>query len=120
MNPFKWLSNHQKTVWLLTLAYMGVIFYLSHQPRIPMHGGAGNLSYLLHVIEYTVLGVLVSVSINKDRPEWLVGAALIGFTYGVLDEVHQFFIPGRVMSAMDVLSDGVGSIMGVWIARYFT
>ena len=44
---------------------------------------------------------------------WL--AALIGFFYGILDEIHQSFVPGREASAFDALADGVGSVVGAWV-----
>lgn len=33
--------------------------------------------------------------------------------YAISDEFHQAFVPGRSVSALDVLMDGVGSVLAV-------
>ena len=42
-------------------------------------------------------------------------AAVVGLCYGISDEVHQSFVPGREASVFDVLADGVGSVVGAWV-----
>lgn len=37
--------------------------------------------------------------------------------YAVLDEIHQYFIPGRAMSAVDVCIDSAGALIGIIIVR---
>jgi VanZ family protein len=43
-------------------------------------------------------------------------AIVLGVAYGVLDEVHQSFTPGRDTSGWDVLADSVGAIVGALLA----
>ncbi len=33
--------------------------------------------------------------------------------YGIVDEVHQYFVPGRQLSVWDMLSDVFGSVTAV-------
>lgn len=42
-----------------------------------------------------------------------VGAVLLAVAYGVIDEVHQGYVPGRVCSPADVLSDACGALLAV-------
>ena len=46
---------------------------------------------------------------------WL--ALLLAIAYGITDEVHQHFVPGRHMDPLDLLTDAVGAAAAVWLAR---
>ena len=53
----------------------------------------------------------------KGKPNYLflfVGV-LSTIAYGTLDELHQFFIPGRVSSIGDVIWDSVGILFAALI-----
>jgi VanZ family protein len=46
-----------------------------------------------------------------------VGAAVLaGSLYGVTDEWHQSFVPGRTPAADDLVADAVGSLAGALAA----
>ena len=51
----------------------------------------------------------------------LVSAWGIASVYGVLDEIHQYFVPGRVMAVSDMLINAAGALAGamlvVWWVR---
>lgn len=71
-----------------------------------------------HFGEYAILGVLLMLGSNGTR-RYALSVLLIGCLYALSDEVHQYFIPGRVMSWSDVLIDSVGVFAGVgavWLA----
>ena len=38
---------------------------------------------------------------------------LLSVAYGIVDEVHQSFVPGRVCSVVDVLSDAFGAALAI-------
>ncbi len=48
-----------------------------------------------------------------ERP-WrqLLYVTAIVAAYGVVDEIHQYFVPGRHASALDWLADAVGGVLG--------
>jgi VanZ family protein len=48
---------------------------------------------------------------------WL--AVILVTVYGVLDEVHQHFVPGRTPDVYDVMSDAAGAMLGVWLLYSF-
>lgn len=94
--------------WILLVAYMGVIFYLSHQPTLPLPPLFPNADKLMHFGAYAVLGFLFS---------WASGvgvfwSVIFSSLYGISDEFHQSFVPGREVSAWDWLADSVGGLAG--------
>lgn len=42
-------------------------------------------------------------------------AVVFSVAYGVTDEYHQSFVPGRDATAWDVAKDTVGAIVGAWL-----
>ena len=43
--------------------------------------------------------------------------AFLAFLYGLTDEIHQAFVPGRDASALDVMADGTGAMIGSFIYK---
>lgn len=106
---------------VVLMFYMGVIFWISSLPSeqlTPPESGAGITisASIKHVGEYAVLGILMSLVIaqvsNKTRSTILY-SFLFSSCYGILDEVHQFFVPTRFCTFSDMYADVVGSVMGV-------
>ncbi|MBK7863377.1 MAG: VanZ family protein [Archangiaceae bacterium] len=101
------------------VAYCGLIFFLSAQSEFDV--GPKVLWQLVfdfdkvtHAIEYGVLAALLLRA--TQRPAL---SLLSTFAYGVSDEVHQYFVPGRTASPFDALADltGAGLVCALW---YFT
>jgi len=44
---------------------------------------------------------------------------LVGILYGLFDEVHQYFVPGRFASITDWIADITGIIVMIYIFRLF-
>ena len=96
---------------------MGVIFFLSHQSgqTLPLPPIV-HLDKLLHILIY---GLLALTTLWVPSSEWHLNKPLlvafiviaVGLVYGVLDEYHQSFIPGRNSSLEDILADVTGSIL---------
>ena len=101
-------------VWLPTIAYCSLIFYLSSQ-EIPIKVNLFPMQdKVIHVIEYGVLSVLFFISLNKSIPGYnmktvAVLAIMFSGLYGVSDEIHQYFVPGRESSIGDVTADFIGA-----------
>jgi len=100
----------------LTLGWAALIYYLSDQPGLNITPLFPQQDKVLHLIAYGVLGFLSmgSCKANGCRHQafhyWLV-VTLVG-VYGVLDEVHQYFVPGRQSDILDVLADISGGLLG--------
>lgn len=70
-----------------------------------------------HLLEYTLLGLLLSLLAHRYglRSIWLPLAA--GAACAAMDEIHQFFVPGRTGLVTDVLLDSLGVLLGLWAAH---
>lgn len=105
---------------VLTIAWMALIFFLSSQPALPLPLASLGGDKLAHAIVYAVLGFLLARSLFADRVlTWrraLLITALV-MAYGMTDEFHQAFVPGRQVSAWDVLADGLGGLLAMLVMR---
>jgi len=96
----------------LSLCAMGMIWFASGRP-----GGAlslpGGWDKAAHFLEYALLGYLLARSLGESRPRWFA-VWFLAAAYGLLDEYHQSFVPGRDPSGADFLVDAAGAAAGVW------
>ncbi|NIW80004.1 MAG: VanZ family protein, partial [Calditrichae bacterium] len=49
---------------------------------------------------------------------YILIAIIIGIVYGISDEYHQSFVPGRFADVVDALADTLGIIIGVLLFRF--
>jgi VanZ family protein len=104
-------------LWLPAVLYMTAIFILSSISDLgPPPIGASDKS--LHMLMYSGLGALVLYPLAHGAlagVTWRRGLAaiVIATLYGVSDEFHQSFVPGRTPEMLDVVADGVGAACGV-------
>lgn len=105
-----------------TVTWMIIIFIGSSVPGNDVPG-LPTPDYMLHALEYAILGWLIAwcctdqkmtILNNKkvDTWSWLYKAVLIGSFYGITDEFHQSFIPGRCADPKDWLADTIGCLVG--------
>lgn len=99
----------------LALAWMALIFFLSAQPDLP-RPAIGWLDLLTssgaHLFLYGVLALLLHWGLGSGRRN-LVLAFGLALIYGVSDEIHQAFVPGRVPDAFDLVSDALGAALAL-------
>jgi len=75
---------------------------------------------ILHLGEYIPFGFLLARALRNTN-YGLSGNTLISLVllfsllYGVSDEYHQFFVPGRDSNWVDVVADSIGGVIGGWI-----
>ena len=107
---------------LLALAWAGVIFYLSSQPSIDTPLLFPGQDKLLHMIAFGLLGFLLMGAMKttdghyRTVQVWFVTGLVA--CYGVLDEFHQYFVPGRTVEVYDALADAAGGLLGAWSMYY--
>jgi len=111
---------------------MVVIFVLSAQSTLPdLSGGHGDLQSIAgHVIAYAVLGVLWERALSdagrtrrsaptRSGPTRAAGwAFLIAAIYGLTDEYHQSFVPGRNADVFDLATDAVAAGLAILIVLW--
>jgi VanZ family protein len=93
------------------------IWFLSSQPVLPRIKGIFGFDKFQHLLAYAVLAVAVglwaSPAFWKRRPfAILLFTALVSSVYGVIDEVHQYFVPGRNCNIWDWIADTLGAFFG--------
>lgn len=71
-----------------------------------------------HIFAYFVLAFLLTRALAHSRqvtPKLLAWVVLVVALYGLTDEIHQVFVPGRGFQWWDVLMDAVGGVLaGSW------
>ena len=103
--------------WLPFIAYCGLIFVLSSFSR-PFPPAAELFSdKLLHVVEYFVLGLLAaralfSLDVKSSHKFLFMVAFVFSTLYGLSDEFHQSFVPGRNAAIGDFVADAAGALIG--------
>ena len=93
------------------LIYTAVIFIVSSLPgsEIP-HLPFWNADKVVHFLEFGLFGIFLYRAFRLYRPltrPYLL-TLVAGIPYAALDEVHQYFVPGRNCSAADLLFDIIG------------
>ncbi len=70
-----------------------------------------------HFTIFTVLGLLLCTTIslypNAIRLQKIVLPLSLGILYACIDELHQYFVPGRACQIRDVAIDTAGVLVGV-------
>ena len=115
----------------LPLVIMGVFYWVSSLPGTPLPDDPAlyavfywvppSVQNALHVPAYAALawawywalGAWLRVPVSRA-----IGACAVASAYGVFDEWHQSFVPGRYASLTDVTLDVAGAVLGIWLAAW--
>ena len=102
--------------WALVVCYMSVIFFFSAQSELSVPYGFSQGDFILHMVEYSVLGFLLSWAFVNSGVvrKFVFPVFLLGLFYGMTDELHQYFVPERNASLLDVTADGLGALIGAY------
>lgn len=132
---------HPVLRWLLVVAWMVLIFILSHESAdgssarsdmlvgilqtLGFEGSTDTLSSIIrktaHVTAYAILGALIvwAFSVHRRVTRRLILLSIIvAGVYAISDEIHQAFIPGRSAEIRDVLFDTAGAMIGASLAGW--
>lgn len=127
--------------WLLVLFWMLVIFSLSAQPATDSNSLSTGITKTIevaienvtniqlniedfnhiirkcaHFTAYLILGILISIAFSvstKNGKNISIMTLIICILYATSDEIHQLFVPGRGGSAIDVMIDTSGALIGI-------
>ena len=104
-------SGKRSVCWIITLATAIFIFYMSSK-TFPSGGGTGFLSYVYHFGVFFILALFLLLASSQKRfnKEVFMLAIVIAIIYGALDELHQYFVPGRYCDYKDMLLDAAGTL----------
>jgi VanZ family protein len=102
---------------LLTGLYCFLIFENSAVSEpIPVDMTFPLADKLVHVVMYGGLCGVVSVGMSRPprNAPWLVmvvAPVLFATAYGLTDEIHQFYVPGRSCEIADLFADFLGACL---------
>lgn len=133
------INKRRKIIrWVLLIAWMSFIFYMSNQNGDTSTGQSNFIVELLsslglqisetpketlkliirkgaHFSEYFILYILsyrvLTMYIKLPKASYF--ALLLVFLYACTDELHQFFIPGRTAAFKDVIIDTLGGFIAL-------
>jgi VanZ family protein len=113
--------------WLRDIAplilWLALIFVLSSRSTLVEFGSDAEdklFNKTAHVVVYAVLAWLWWRALSPSRQiAWpLLGAAFVlTVLYGISDEIHQSFVPGRHARVADVLFDSAGGLAMILLLR---
>jgi len=99
------------------LIWMSVIFYFSTCQTTGIGGTSYWYRFLIlksfHLIEYAILFILINFALNSN-----LTSIILAYLYGVSDEIHQSFTPGRTPKFTDTLIDLTGIFLGFLIYKF--
>ncbi len=98
--------------WLPALAWAGTIFFLSSRPHL-VDGPEliPHFDKVAHFGAYALLGLLLAHAVRASGLPLVVAIAL-GWLYGISDEWHQSFVPGRSVDAWAGVAGALGVLAG--------
>jgi VanZ family protein len=99
------------------LLIIAAIWLLSSQSILPKPKGVLGFDKFQHIIAYFVLAGTLGLWFSPERWKFRVRRTLLAvflFTaaYGVIDEIHQYFVSGRDCNFWDWLADAIGATAG--------
>lgn len=107
---------------LLALLWAGLIFHLSSQSLLGVPLLFPGQDKLYHVVAFGTLGFLATGGMRPAGTRYPAARLLLAFLlvvgYGILDEYHQSFVPGRSTDPLDVLADAAGGVIGIWLMAF--
>jgi len=108
--------------WSPSIVWSAVIFYTSTLPgssfRLPPFRFVDKL---IHMCVFGLLSLLVLRGglRAENRIKAFYFGIIYSILYGLADEIHQFFIPGRFVDPFDFLANVVGILIGALIFTRF-
>jgi len=94
---------------------MAMLFGFSSLSTLPSPPSQFSF-YDVHIAAYAGLAALTARAAGKGLHDVSGRAVLVAIVisslYGVSDEYHQLFVPGRSFELLDMVADAIGSIAG--------
>jgi VanZ family protein len=103
------------------LLVISAIWVLSSQSILPVPKGILGFDKLQHLLAYLSLAASFVFWFSPaqrrfHRLRTFLLLSLVSSLYGVIDELHQFFVPGRDCNVWDWIADTLGAFLGAGFA----
>ena len=108
-----WLEKNKLVSFGITISLFFAIFYtssLSFSASTTGVGPSGPLATIYHISIFFLLAIFLFISCLERKWEFkkIIPTILLVIIYAILDEFHQYFVPGRVCSLNDFFLDFIG------------
>ncbi|MCE5313421.1 MAG: VanZ family protein [Armatimonadota bacterium] len=105
--------------WGAVVLWMGLIFFLSSQPKLPDMFGLSKLDCgdkIQHAAAYAILACFIWRALAGCASRGRIAATIaIAAAYGLSDEAHQLYVPGRSFDLWDLGADALGAAIAAYI-----
>lgn len=110
--------------WGPVIVWMGIIFYLSHQPATSLEKMLPYFNRLFpsmqsfnwgHFLAYFILGLCMLLALGSKFNHWKgkIVVVIVCTLYGITDEVHQLYVEGRHFDVADIRNDAIGAALAM-------
>lgn len=118
----KWLR------WIPAVLWMSVIYYLSSRTGDEINTLLPFFQQYLpfiqdfnwgHFVSYFVLAITFDFAFGRKSARWSYKFLIVVLCtlYGVTDEIHQYYVGGRMMDVYDVRNDFIGAALWVLLIK---
>ncbi|RMD47914.1 MAG: hypothetical protein D6830_07930 [Ignavibacteria bacterium] len=118
-------SRKRELVYIPLWIYWAILLTLTSLPSTTFIDTFRFSDKIKHFGAYAILGLLLSLA-SYFQSKWEIlskyfwsGAVIIASVYGMLDEIHQMFIPNRSAEILDWVADFTGAMFGGLIIYLF-
>lgn len=114
----KWLLR------VLPIVYMIAVWVMSSNPAdavLTLPRWDSIVKESLHLVEFGILYVLLVMALltfTGLTKRWTIILIVFASCYGILDEIHQSFVPYRSATMIDVVKDIIGVLLASWFVNY--
>ena len=109
---------------LLAIVWMAALFWLSHQPGIDAPMLFPGQDKVFHAGVYGILGIFLLGAMRPVYTGYTSGqirtSVVIASLYGISDEFHQSFVPGRSADILDWAADSTGALLAAILFAQLT
>lgn len=114
------MKKNKIIYWVPVVLWASVIFWFSSLPTNPVstvYWQEFAVKKTAHMVEYSIFTIFLyrafknTFSISGSKLYWIT--PLISAVYGITDEIHQMFTPGREPTVRDAIFDTIGTVLAM-------
>ena len=107
----RWLEKRWQISWTMVVVIAVLIFYFSSLTGGQIGGPSSLKPIVYHITIFFIFSffLFIAVIAGKNR-KFIPFVISLAALYGILDELHQYFVPGRSAAVSDFLLDGMGIV----------
>lgn len=105
--------------WWSPVCLMATVSFVSGGNPVPLPFTIFSMDKVIHLLVFGLIATSIYRVANPHWPEGKRAFLAIGLTalFGMADELHQSFTPGRMMDFADWMADFFGAVIAVYVYR---